>query len=486
VYSPERGYTILSSRVVIKESEKGGTVDLRIRNSKSGPQGTMNVTMDRKPRGRPRNIEIAQVQSNPHLSINENKVRDENPDLEEQERQAKESSMALATGKNLVLSDDTVNQGQKQAVTTSQHPLPTSTDKEIDTENDDKDESNLESFLNGDDSSYQETEKPPSSSVKIDHLENLDKDYKENDEMIDIFQHPSDLEAEKKNSTIEKTRPRYFTRSTIQKRPVEEDLDSHRISKRVRALIAQILFDDNKYTRLLSNQQVSQNFETALPAQVIAGIKIPCSYNEAIRDPNHSEMWKNAINEELVSLRKNETFIEAIPPSNANLVSCKWVFTIKTHTDGSIERFKARLVARGFSQVYGQDYHQTFAPTVRMDTLRLFLAVVAAENLECSHYDIKNAFTESHLKEEIFLEPPKGIQIKKGYVWKALRSLYGLKQAARDWNCLIKKYLLALGFIQSCADPCMFTHEKNDVKLLVYVDDIVASARCLAPRIWGR
>ncbi|KAI0996666.1 hypothetical protein K3495_g11517 [Podosphaera aphanis] len=112
-----------------------------------------------------------------------------------------------------------------------------------------------------------------------------------------------------------------------------------------------------------------------------------------------------------------------------------------------------------------------------MDTLRLFLAVIAAENLECFHYDIMNAFAESHLEEEIFLEPPKGIQIKKGYVWKALRSLYGLKQAVRDWNCLIKKNLLSWGFVQSRADPCMFTHEKNDVKLLVYVDDIVASAR---------
>ncbi|KAI1006754.1 hypothetical protein K3495_g1463 [Podosphaera aphanis] len=86
VYSPERGYTILSGRVVIKENEKGCIVDLRIRNSKSGPQGMMNVTMDRTPRGRPRNIEIAQVQSNPHLSTNENKIRDKNPDQEEQEK----------------------------------------------------------------------------------------------------------------------------------------------------------------------------------------------------------------------------------------------------------------------------------------------------------------------------------------------------------------------------------------------------------------
>jgi Reverse transcriptase (RNA-dependent DNA polymerase) len=89
-------------------------------------------------------------------------------------------------------------------------------------------------------------------------------------------------------------------------------------------------------------------------------------------------------------------------------------------------------VARGFSQVIGVDYNDTFAPTVRMETLRLFFAMVARKNLECSHFDIKNAFTESHLKEKILMDPPPGLKVKKGMVLKVLRSLYGLKQAARD------------------------------------------------------
>jgi hypothetical protein len=93
-------------------------------------------------------------------------------------------------------------------------------------------------------------------------------------------------------------------------------------------------------------------------------------------------------------------------------------------------RFKARLVARGFSQVHGQDYSDTFAPTVRMDTLQLFLAVVASENLKCSQSDIKNAFTESHLKEKIYMSAPQGVGVKKGFALRVLRSLYGLKQAA--------------------------------------------------------
>lgn len=172
-----------------------------------------------------------------------------------------------------------------------------------------------------------------------------------------------------------------------------------------------------------------------------------------------------------------------VPPEGANLVSTKWVYTVKLRNDGTIERFKARLVARGFSQLYGVDYSETFAPTVRMDTLRVFAACVAAEDLECHHFDIKNAFTESELKEDIYLKAPFGIDVKKGQALKVLRSLYGLKQAARDWNLLLKKELIKWGFVQSLADPCLFTHEKG-IKLLVYVDDIAAAARTMADIKW--
>jgi hypothetical protein len=95
-----------------------------------------------------------------------------------------------------------------------------------------------------------------------------------------------------------------------------------------------------------------------------------------------------------------------------------------------VEQFKARLVARGFTQVHRIDYNETFAPTVRIDTLRIFLTTVAAEDLECFYYNIKNAFTKSYLEEKILLKAPKGVYIKKGHVLKVLQSLYGLKQAA--------------------------------------------------------
>jgi hypothetical protein len=214
----------------------------------------------------------------------------------------------------------------------------------------------------------------------------------------------------------------------------------------------------------------------ALPAAVIQGIPIPRTYKEAMRS-QHAKEWDAAIREEIIQLIRNGTWEEFVLPKGANLVSTKWVFTIKETVDGKIERFKARLVARGFSQAYGTDYTETFAPTVRMDTLRLFLAMVAKRDLECSHFDIKNAFTESHLKEDIFLAPPEGVTVTAGKVLKALRSLYGLKQAGRDWNLLLRDFLKnQCGFEQSLADPCLFVHKTRKLYLLVYVDDIAAAA----------
>ena len=131
-------------------------------------------------------------------------------------------------------------------------------------------------------------------------------------------------------------------------------------------------------------------------------------------------------------MQANNTWIEEKAPKGTNLVSTKWVFTVKLKVDGTVEQFKARLVARGFSQVYGEDYTETFAPTVRMDTLRIFLAIVAAEDLECRQYDIKNAFTESELQEKIYLSKPDGVPVCSGHVLQILQSLYSLKQFARD------------------------------------------------------
>ncbi|KAI0991844.1 hypothetical protein K3495_g16343, partial [Podosphaera aphanis] len=112
-----------------------------------------------------------------------------------------------------------------------------------------------------------------------------------------------------------------------------------------------------------------------------------------------------------------------------------------------------------------------------MGTLRAFLAITAVENLELSHFDVKNAFTEASPDELLFLRAPEGINVKPGHALRVKRSLYGLKQAARDWNQLFKSKLLKWGFIQSLADPCLFTHPSRAVNILVYVDDIAVASK---------
>ena len=253
----------------------------------------------------------------------------------------------------------------------------------------------------------------------------------------------------------------------------DEDDTQGRQSKMMRAMIADACY--------FTQHEIESAF---LANPSVVDIPIPRTYNQAINDPEHGSGWRIAIQEELVSLAQNGTWREEVPPPAANLVSSKWVFTIKTNADGTLERYKARLVARGFSQVYGEDYFETFAPTVRMDTLRIFFATVASNNWECHHLDIKNAFTESILEERIYMSPPQGVPVSQGHALRVLRSLYGLKQSARDWNLLCKAYMISIGFRQSLADPCLFLHDKKSITLLIYVDDIAVAAPTKSKIIW--
>lgn len=186
---------------------------------------------------------------------------------------------------------------------------------------------------------------------------------------------------------------------------------------------------DSTYTE---NAFISEFLVSA--ALVSEDIPIPKSYKKAINDPTYGKLWKDAIEEEIRSLTANHTWEEVFPPKDTNLISSKWVFTIKSKPDGSFDRFKARLVAKGFTQRLGTDYQETFAPTVQMATFRAFLAICAVEDLELVHFDVKNAFTEAS---------PEGVNVKPGNALKVLRSLYGLKQAARDWNQLLKSKILS-------------------------------------------
>lgn len=184
--------------------------------------------------------------------------------------------------------------------------------------------------------------------------------------------------------------------------------------------------------------------------------------------------WKAAMDKEMASMHENDVF-ELVPkPASTNIVKPKWVFTWK---DSLKTKFKARLVARGFTQVEGIDYKETFSPTLHYDTLRVILALSASENWSIIQMDVSTAFLNANLEENIFMSQPEGFEDIQhpNYVWKLKKAIYGLKQAPRQWNSLISSFIISLGFKRLVSDTSIFvsqTHESRTV-ICLYVDDLL-------------
>ena len=133
--------------------------------------------------------------------------------------------------------------------------------------------------------------------------------------------------------------------------------------------------------------------------------------------------------EELDALSKQHTWNLVTLPLEKSVVGCKWIYKIKTRSDGSIERYKTHLVAKGFTQEYGIDYEETFAPAARISFVRALLAVVAASKWDLFKMDVKNTFLNGDLSEEFYMQPPPGLSVESNKVCHLRRTLYGLKQA---------------------------------------------------------
>jgi Reverse transcriptase (RNA-dependent DNA polymerase)/GAG-pre-integrase domain len=201
----------------------------------------------------------------------------------------------------------------------------------------------------------------------------------------------------------------------------------------------------------------------------------------ALAGPN-KEMWWDAIFKEYESLIARGTWAEEIAPAGANILPCHWLLKVKRDAMNNVERFKARLVVGGNHQREGVDFDKVFAPTSRYSTLRVFLAVVAKEDLEMHGLDVETAFLNGDLEEQVYMWPPKFFKAAAaGKVYRLQKSLYGLKQAPRAWRLKLEEALRNMGYTESPGDPGLFYREMNGKRqyILTFVDDCLMAAGTL-------
>jgi transposase InsO family protein len=203
----------------------------------------------------------------------------------------------------------------------------------------------------------------------------------------------------------------------------------------------------------------------------------PATFEDALRSENSAE-WKRAMDREITSLKENQTWILTDLPPGAKAIPCKWVFRLKKNPDGSIDKYKGRLVVKGFSQRHGIDYSETFSPVAKMGTIRSILSIAASEKMHLIQFDVSTAFLYGELEETVFMRQPQGYEDGTSKVCQLKRSLYGLKQAPRCWNKRFGDFLQRHGFKASDADPCLYIRERGGRKLIlvIYVDDGLLAA----------
>ncbi|KAM2298698.1 hypothetical protein ACFXTI_000641 [Malus domestica] len=201
----------------------------------------------------------------------------------------------------------------------------------------------------------------------------------------------------------------------------------------------------------------------------------PSSFTQANKCPR----WRQAMAEEFTALQRTGTWTLVPHQPHLNVLPNKWVYRIKRKSDGSIERFKARLVANGFHQQAGLDYAETFSPVVTHATIRLILSVALHYNWTIRQLDVQNAFLHGSLSEDVYMRQPQGFVDPQfpTHICKLQRSLYGLKQAPRAWFQCFSNHLEGLGFVDSQADSSLFTYFDGTtiIYLLIYVDDILVT-----------
>ncbi|GKV41760.1 hypothetical protein SLEP1_g49252 [Rubroshorea leprosula] len=230
--------------------------------------------------------------------------------------------------------------------------------------------------------------------------------------------------------------------------------------------------DDLPTGNALDNFEPSSSSSSVSPIDSTNELVVPSSSHPTwVRNPpNYLPMQ-----DELQALENSRTWDLVDLPAEKSLISCKWVYKIKTRSDGSGKRYKARLVAKGFTQEYGIDYEETFAQVARFTSVRSLLAIAAMRRWKLFQMDVKNAFLNGDLEEEVYMKPPPGFNHPPSKVCRLRRVLYGLKQSPRAWYVKFSTTVSEFGFTSSPHDTTLFIRKtaQGMVLLLLYVDDII-------------
>ncbi|KAL6483448.1 hypothetical protein MHYP_G00083200 [Metynnis hypsauchen] len=205
---------------------------------------------------------------------------------------------------------------------------------------------------------------------------------------------------------------------------------------------------------------------------------VPLTFKQAMASPQAGE-WKRAMDEEMQSLEENQTFTLTKLPEGGKTVGGRWVYSIKEGGDGR-EQYKARFVAKGYSQRAGIDYGETFSPTANMISVRVVMQKATQENLILHQMDVKTAYLHAPIDRDIYMDQPEGYEkVGENLVCKLEKSNYGLKQSGRNWNEMLHKCLINDNFTQNPADHCVYTKESEQagkVIIVIWVDDLIIAA----------
>lgn len=200
----------------------------------------------------------------------------------------------------------------------------------------------------------------------------------------------------------------------------------------------------------------------------------PTTFEDAVK----SEKWRQAMDQEIQAIEKNNTWELMKLPPGGKTIGVKWVFKTKLNEKGEVDKYKARLVAKGYCQQYGIDYAEVFAPVARLDTIRIVISLAAQKNWVIYQLDVKSAFLHGEINEEVFVDQPPGYE-QKGHetkVYRLKKALYGLKQAPRAWYSRIESYFIKEGFNKCPYEHTLFIKTAEGGKILIvclYVDDLI-------------